>query len=130
VEMRLDYGRRLTSGDQVTLGATAARAVSDSAEVRNEALGLSLGWTKDTPVAGLGLSAGLALDAKFYDASRYADGGREDLRVTANLSVRFEEITYMGFSPVLDLRATRNRSNAALFDTQDLGVTLGIVSSF
>lgn len=36
----------------------------------------------------------------------------------------------MGFSPVLDLRATRNRSNAALYDTQDVGITLGIKSSF
>jgi hypothetical protein len=42
----------------------------------------------------------------------------------------FEQVDYLGFSPVLQMQATRNRSNAALYDTQDFGVTFGIKSSF
>jgi len=130
VEASLGYGRVLASGDQVSLEVTAARAVSGSAEIGNEAVGLTLDWTRQTPVAGLGLSAGLGIEQRVYAQSRYVAGGREDIRLSANLTMSFDTLDYLGFSPVLDLRATRNRSNAALFDTQDFGITLGIKSSF
>lgn len=130
VELRLDHAQRLASGDRMTLGFSAGRTMSDSAEVENHAMGLSLGWAKAAPLHGLGLSAGLKVESKVFERSRYAAGGREDLRATVNVTVSFEEIDYLGFSPVLDLRATRNRSNAALYDSRDLGMTLGIRSSF
>jgi hypothetical protein len=130
IEVSLGYDRDLASGDALSVGVRAARAVSDSPEIGNEAVGLSLGWTRAEPVAGVGLSAGLGVETKLFDQSRYVEGGREDVKLTANLTLTFDKVDYMGFVPVLDLRATRNRSNAALYDTQDLGITLGIRSSF
>lgn len=130
LEVSLGYGRVIGSGDQVTVGVTAARALSDSAEVRNEAVGLTLGWEKAEPVAGVSLSAGVGVEQRLFADSRFVFGGREDVRLTASLSMQFDSFDYMGFSPVLDLRATRNRSNAALYDTQDVGITLGIRSTF
>ena len=129
-EAEIGLGRKIANGDQLSVGVMAARAVSDSAEIRNEAVGLTLGWAKAELLAGIGLQARFGIESRFYADSGYFDGGREDVRLTANLSMSFDEIDYLGFSPVLDLSATRNRSNAALYDTTDFGVTLGIKSSF
>lgn len=133
-EVRIGYGRTLSkgigAGDRLALTLRASQTRSESVEVANAAVGFSLGWTKAKPVARVGVAAGLDVDARSFADSRYVTGGRDDLRVTARLSMTFQNIDYMGFSPVLDLRATRNRSNAALFDTQDIGISLGIRSSF
>ncbi|MGL6209609.1 MAG: surface lipoprotein assembly modifier [Paracoccaceae bacterium] len=130
IEATLGFGHMVGSGDRLTLGVTAGRALSESSEIRNEAVGLNLGWTKAKPVVGVALSAGLSVEQRSYAASRYVTGGREDIRVTASLTMSFDKVDYMGFSPTVDVRATRNRSNAALYDTQDVGITLGIKSSF
>lgn len=133
-EVRIGYGRTLAkgigAGDRLALSLRASQTRSDSAEVANAAVGFSFGWTKAKPVANVTVAAGLDVDARSFADSRYVAGGRDDLRVTARLSMTFQNIDYMGFSPVLDLRATRNQSNAALFDTQDVGISLGIRSSF
>jgi len=130
IEGNLGYARVIGNGDQLSLELMAARAVSDSAEIRNEAVGLTLGWAKAEPVAGIGVQASLAIESRIYADSAYVTGGREDVRLTANLSMQFEALDYLGFSPVIEVQATRNRSNAALYDTQDFGITLGITSSF
>lgn len=130
VEISLGYARQIGAGDMLSLAVTAGRARSQSPEIANEALGARLSWSKGTPVAGIGLSAGLGLERKVFAASRYVAGGRADMRLNANLTMTFTQAEYMGFVPVLDMRASRNRSHAALFDTRDVGVTLGIRSAF
>ena len=129
-EAEVGLGHRIANGDQLSVSLMAARAVSDSAEIRNETVGLTLGWTKAEPVAGIGVQASIGIENRFYEDSAYVTGGREDVRLSAHLTMSFDKVDYLGFSPVLDLSATRNRSNAALYDTQDLGLTLGIRSSF
>lgn len=130
VEADLALARRLGNGDQLSLGLMAARAASDSPEIRNAAAGVTLGWAKAEPLAGIGVQGSLGIESRVYADSGYVMGGREDVRLTANLSMRFDKVDYLGFSPVLEVQATRNRSNAALYDTTDVGVTLGIKSSF
>ena len=130
IALDLGLAQKIRSGDQLSVAVMAARAVSDSAEIRNDAVGLTLAWAKGAPVAGIGLQASLGVEARVYPDSGYATGGREDLRLTGVIQMSFDKIDYLGFSPVIEVQATRNRSNAALFDTTDLGVTLGIKSSF
>lgn len=55
VEVGLGYGRLVADGDRLSVGLTVARAVSDSAEVGNEAVGVTLSWDKAQPVAGVSL---------------------------------------------------------------------------
>ncbi len=125
----LGYGVALGS-DRLTVQIEAADTVSASDEVRSRETSLSLGWRKGAPVAGIGLSAGLEVSQQTYAQSHYAAGGREDLTVQANLSMTFETIDYMGFSPILNLQASRNQSNSALHDRNSVGVSIGIKSSF
>ena len=130
LELDLGLGRDIANGDQLSVGVIAAQVVSDSSEIRNVSVGLTMGWTKAEPLAGVGLAVGLGIESRFFEDSAYVTGGREDVRLSANLSLSFERLEYLGFSPVLDAQATRNRSNAALYDTADFGITLGIKSSF
>jgi hypothetical protein len=130
LEAEAGLGRKIANGDRLSVGLMAARAVSASAEIRNEAVGVTFGWAKAEPVAGIGLQASLRIESRVYEESAYVIGGREDMRLSANLSMSFEQVDYLGFSPVLQMQATRNRSNAALYDTQDFGITFGIKSSF
>ncbi|MGL5008918.1 MAG: hypothetical protein ACRC6I_03490, partial [Paracoccaceae bacterium] len=96
----------------------------------NEALSLGISWQKAEPVAGIGLAAALTLEERVFEDSRYAAGGREDTKLTGKVQMTFTQIEYFGFSPVLEVQATRNRSNSALHDSQAVGVNLGITSNF
>jgi tetratricopeptide (TPR) repeat protein len=125
----LGYGVAL-GADRLTVKVEAAETASASDEVRSHETSLSLGWRKGAPVAGIGLSAGLELSQQAYATSRYAEGGRADLTLQANLSMTFVTVEYMGFSPVLNLQASRNQSNSALHDRDSIGVSIGIKSSF
>jgi hypothetical protein len=140
---RLD--RPIQSSDRITasvgytfaLGANrlsveveGAQTTSDSAEVRNDTVTLSLGWKKTKPVAGLILSGGLDLTQQVFADSRYVIGGREDDKLTAQLQVGFQNIEYMGFSPVVTMQVTQVQSNTAQNERRNLGITLGIQSAF
>ena len=125
----LGYGTAL-GHDRVSVEVEAEQTASQSAEVRSQQATLSLGWRKGAPVAGIGLSAGLELSQQVFADSRYAVGGREDFSVQANLSMSFEKLDYMGFSPVVNLRASSTRSNSALHDQENFGISIGIKSAF
>ena len=116
--------------DRLSLEVEAAGTTSESAEVRSQSLGLNIGWKKAEAVAGIALSGGLSMESQIFADSRYVLGGRQDLKVAANLTLTFQNVEYMGFSPVLQVQASRNQSNSALHDSQNLGLTLGISSSF
>lgn len=125
----LGYGTAI-GPDRWSAEVEAAQTASPSAEVRSRQATLSLGWRKGEPVAGIGLSAGLELSQQVFADSRYATGGREDLSVQANLSMSFDKLDYMGFSPVVNLRASRTQSNSALHDRENFGISIGIKSAF
>jgi len=55
---------------------------------------------------------------------------RRDQKLSLSANFVFEQIDYMGFSPSLTLNATRNISNKTLFDTQELGLSIRIKSTF
>ncbi len=116
--------------DRLTLAVEAADTASASVEVRSREASLSLGWQKAEPVAGIALAAGVTLSHEVFALSRYATGGRADLKLQANLSMTFTSIDYMGFSPVLNLQASRNQSNSALHDRENFGISIGIKSAF
>ena len=116
--------------DRLKFEVETAMTSSGSAEVRSTAMTASVEWTKAEPLAGIALSGGLQIGTQTFADSRYVTGGRDDLKLTANLSMTFENIDYLGFSPVLTVQASKNRSNSALHDSENFGIALGIRSSF
>lgn len=127
------YGAKLGQ-DRLTVEFEFAQTTSASTQVRNEAATLSMGWQKAKPVAGVGLAGGLQLSKQLYGDWRNElgqdAGARQDLKISANVQMTFEKIDYMGFSPVMTVRAEQNQSNSARYERQNLGISLGIQSSF
>ncbi|MDZ4094347.1 MAG: hypothetical protein U1D35_05485 [Paracoccaceae bacterium] len=124
----LVYG--LSNKDRLRFNFGVGWTEANSVEIRNQAGFMRLNWEKAEPVAGIGIAAGISAEIKDFDDSRFSVGGRFDKRLGLDLSLGFDQIDYMGFSPQLDLRASRNWSNVGLFDAQDLGISLGVKSSF
>lgn len=124
-------GYNFTLGShRLSLQVEGAQTESISAEVRNDAVTLSLGWKKTKPVVGLILSGGIDLTQQVFADSRYVVGGREDDKMTAQVQMGFQNVEYMGFSPLLTLQATQVNSNTAQNTRHNLGITLGIQSAF
>ena len=81
-------------------------------------------------VLAIALGASLAFEGRDYDRAPFQTGGREDRRVTGEVSMTFLEAEYMGFNPTVNLRVSRNSSTVDLYDQRDIGVTVGIRSAF
>jgi hypothetical protein len=122
--------RALPDGGRLRLSFGARHTDAASLRVAHDALVARAEWTAGQSVAGIRLGAALGVEARRYGASALAPGGRRDLRLEGEVSMVFERIGYMGFSPSLDIRVARNGSNVALYDGRDIGVTLGIRSTF
>jgi hypothetical protein len=73
----------------------------------------------------------LGLGAKdFDDFIQSLDGRRDDRIASLGLSLRLDNVSVMGFSPVLNVTGTRTRSNIAQYDTKVVETTLGFQSQF
>lgn len=120
----------LDNSDRLSVAVTGRATRSDSAEIWSDALSFRLGWQKAAPLAGVSLGAGVSVGTRNYPRSRYTTGARKDHSLGVDVTAGFDNIDYMGFSPTLDLRATRTKSNVALFESRNLSVTMGIRSSF
>lgn len=129
-ELRPGADWKLTSGAGIGLELELGRTTSEDIYLENDSAEVTLTWRAARPLAGLGLSAELALGQKDYPVSGYGFDGRHDEWANLSVSARIERIDYMGFVPVMTLEAGRNRSNIGLYDSQSLGVGFSVASQF
>ncbi len=122
--------QRLDSGDRLGFGLDLRHTQSAADSIDHRALSADLSWTKGTPLHGLGLSAGLGLEARDYDRAALSPDGRQDVTLSAQASLSLQNLDYMGFMPILSVKAERTRSNIALNRSQSLGLGLSIQSKF
>lgn len=120
----------LAGGDRLRFSLGARQVTAGSVDVAHRALMARLAWEKAAPVAGIRVSASLGTERRRHGASLLAPAGRRDLRLSADLSLTFERLDVMGFAPSLDLNASRTRSNHAVQNGRDIGLTLGLKSVF
>ena len=130
VSLALGWAHALANRDRIETRISTKSTLSDADEAAHAAHAIRLRWKKAKPVAGIRLSAGLGYERRDYDRSRYTVDGRTDDRFSADLSMTFDKIDYMGFVPTLQITAGETRSNVGLFDARDLGMSLGFQSAF
>jgi hypothetical protein len=125
-----EFRGSLATGNGYAFGLSLRDVDARAVDTEHDAaiLSVSYGWTR--PVLGAEVTASLSVERRDYPRSAFAAGGREDTRMTAGLSLFFREMDYLGFAPQIDLRASRNASNVSLYDSLDLGISLGLRSSF
>lgn len=128
-ELRAGYGHVTGSGDRLHFGLALRDTASDGVAIDHRAAALDFDWSRAAPLAGIRLTGGLSAELRDYAQSRFG-GTRLDRRLGAHLGMVFERVDYYGFSPSLDLNASRTQSNFSLYDTRDLGVSLGFASNF
>lgn len=124
------FGIGTGGANTLALRFALSDTASDAVEVRNTAMSLALSWQKAEPVAGIALAGALTVEQRRFPDSRYVAGGRDDTKLSAKLQMTFANIEFFGFAPMLEVQATRNRSNAPLYDSEVFGVNLGVASTF
>lgn len=131
VSLTFGVQKQLANDDRLQLTLGGRHTATDSPGLRNAAVTARLAWDKAAPLAGFSVGGALTFEARDYPDSPFdLRDGRQDRRMSLDISIQHEDVQFYGFSPTLDIRAARNHSDVGLYSSRDLGVTLGIQSSF
>ncbi|MFD1344339.1 hypothetical protein [Litorisediminicola beolgyonensis] len=144
--LRLGAVMARENGDRVTLALNFSASDRDDDRNDGRGMGVDLRYALGAPVAGVSLAAGLSLSRETYDdysvpvflvgscgaiiCLEDVPGGREDNSVALSLEMQFERVGYAGFVPVVTLEGRRSDSNVSRFDTESLGLQIGLRSAF
>ncbi len=120
----------LDSGANLLVMAAFRQTDAQASHVRNTAQRALVSYTMAEPVAGMRLTSSVDLEQRRFPADAMQPDGRRDLRGTLGLSASFETIEYMGFSPSLNVRYSRTRSNVAVHERRSIDVFMGVNSRF
>ncbi len=120
----------MKNNDRLGLSLGYRDTGSDSISVAHHALTAGIDWSRGRPFHGIGLAATLDVERRDYPRFPFTAGGRQDLRVSGELSLTFQKVEYLGFSPVLTISAAQTRSTLGLYDSRELGIGLGFSSAF
>lgn len=128
--LQLGLTHVFANGNRLQFTATATESRSRGPMLEFSELSLDSRLQLARPVADMRFELGLRLAKRLHDRSRYTVGALHKTTVGAHVTVLFPELDYMGFIPALTLSSEATRSNVNLFETDALGVGLGIRSSF
>ncbi len=125
-----DLTHALESGAQLGLGLRHLASASDDSGLDYHRSSVSFEYRPAEPVLGVDLAFGLGLSRRMQDASIYSSEGRDDSELRASVTATFRQIDYYGFVPTATLSAKRVDSNIGLYDSEEIGIELGIRSAF
>ncbi len=122
--------KRLASGNLAFVKLGLATTSSPTADSEYREVELRGGYVLGKPVMGAAIQLGLGASLRDYDVSRHSADGREDLKITADITATFTQIDYYGFNPSVSLSASTTSSNIGLYDSNRVGLSIGIRSAF
>ena len=128
-DLRGSFSTALPNNDRVQLSLTGRKNDAGPESSYNEYT-TEIGYAFAQPVFGTRWSSSLELGYRNYPVFATTLDGRRDHFVTIGANTVFEDIRYFGFSPSLDVSATRTRSNAEEVESSALQIRFGIVSNF
>ena len=118
-------------GDVFGIGGGVRRAQSESVEIDNDAVLVSVDYTWNEPVLGPAtLGLGLNLEYRDYAESPFSVDGRQDRRAALRATLGAPGWNFYGFGPTVTFEASRTESNVSLYDAEDFGMRVGITSVF
>lgn len=130
--LRADLRFSQVVGTLGTLGLSVGGTTSSSANSNDDFTEWrgGLDFTLAKPI--LGTQVNLALQRRERDYERFflTLNGRSDLEYSAQVNFTFQQVDYYGFSPTLTIHASETDSSIGRFDSDRLGLQLGIRSSF
>ena len=127
-------GQRFFGTTRASLGVTLEAARSGFQNSTYDAARISLKVSPEWQLAGAAVSFGATAGLRDYDSFTLGfanvTDGREDKSLGLSMDLSFEDLSVMGFAPVLSLRHGKTQSNISRYQTTTTGVSLGISSVF
>jgi len=125
-----DLLRPTDSGAAFRLSFGAQKSFSSDATQQYTQAQVGLDYFFAKPILGTNLSMGISASQKDYAASYYTTNGRHDFQLSAHVEMRFGQVQYYGFSPVVTVKTAQTTSNVALYSTDSTSIALGFRSNF
>ena len=130
LSVSFNFDRALANGDGLNLGVTLAEQQSPNTLHEYSEARLRSGYLFGREVMGASVQIGLEAKLRDYDAHLLSIEGRRDLAISADVSATFRQIDYYGFNPRMTLSASKTNSNIGVYDSNRLGLSIGIASAF
>jgi len=112
----------------LSLGQSESTSTTDVSEYSERRTGLNFALAN--PILGAQVSLGLDWRHRDYPRSSYDPAGREDREASASLNMVFTGIERYGFNPTVSVHASQTDSSVGRYDSERLGLSLGVRSSF
>ncbi|MCR8723038.1 surface lipoprotein assembly modifier [Frigidibacter sp. ROC022] len=122
--------RKFEAGGVLHGELTLAHTDSAAASIANDGVTLRLDYDFAKPVMGVQFGLNAAVGGRRFPTSVFTAGARLDHEYSLGVSAVLTEIQYFGFSPRFDVLLNRTESNDDLYDRNDLGLRVGLQSSF
>ncbi len=127
----------LSGGGQQALGRGAQlgwtlglrNTSSGSATIGHKAVFAGLRYLPRARLAGAKMEWSLDLEKRDYDKRNFGIL-RQDRRLSAGLTLFFQDVEYFGFAPAITFSASRNSSNISLYENDGFSMNLGLRSAF
>ena len=120
----LPEGHRLTTSYNYAEGSSSA----DYLDYADHEIALRLALAQ--PVLGASVDMGLSASRNHHARNPITSGDRDDDTVAADVMLTFGERDYNGLVPSVTLLARRTNSNIEVFETEEVGIQLGLNSRF
>jgi tetratricopeptide (TPR) repeat protein len=121
----------LKKGGVVWVNAFASDTASDSVVIANDTIGATIGYAHDKPIfLDTKLELSLGYQVKSFDRAALPFARRVDDTVSASATMIFNNLDYMGFAPTAEVSVKSTTSTLGQFNLDDLGVKLGLRSTF
>ena len=125
------WAHDLSKGGVFWAKAYASDTASDSVVIANDTIGAAIGYAHDKPIFGdTKLELSLGYQVKSFDRAAAPFARRVDDTVSASATMIFNNLDYMGFAPTAEINAKRTTSTLGQFSLDDLGVKIGLRSTF
>lgn len=123
-------GRTLPSGNKLFMSLTGAWASSPLPTEEFLELHLRGSLVSAKPILGATTQFGIGLRSRDYSVSVHSPNGRHDQEIRLDMTLVFNQLDYSGFNPTITFFGSRKNSNISLYDSNKLGVQLGVQSAF
>jgi len=127
---RIAYSRFLESGDRLSVFARLSEADSDADYLDYTQQNVGLRYALAEPIGPAQLEFGLRFGDKDHSRSDYSGDGRQERSLEATITAAFLDLDYYGFIPTVTMRFERTEANLDIYETESLGIQLGVRSAF
>jgi hypothetical protein len=124
------YSHQLTNKSRLTFSAPYAEADAQSADYAYAQTNLRVRYAPAQPLLGVKTSFGVGFSLKDFAKPLYLEDLRSDETITYDASFVFDKASYLGFAPIVSLTSRSTKSNVDRFKTEELGISIGLKSSF